>query len=113
MIRAVNRRSSLATSYLSLDRREQSFKIETLSPSATTAEVVHGVEGAFDVLIAGGETVTLRLLKHTGMELRDLKLKSKLLTCSQSFAEKYDLEPAELCANGQSCLRKPPAKLSL
>jgi hypothetical protein len=48
-----------------------------------------------------------------GMELRDLKLKSKLLTCSQSFTEKYDLEPAEPCSNGQSCLRKPPAKLSL
>ena len=72
-------------------RREQSFKIETLSPSATTAEVVHGVEAAFDVLIPGGETVTLRLLQHTGMELRDLKLKSKLLTCPVSEARKYNL----------------------
>ena len=72
----------------SVDRREQSFKIETLYPSATTTEVVHGVEAAFDVLIPGGETVTLRLLQHTGMELRDLKLKNKLLTYSQSFAER-------------------------
>ena len=38
----------------SVDRREQSFKIETLSPSSTTAEVMHGVEAAFDVLIPGG-----------------------------------------------------------
>ena len=96
-----------------MDRRDQSFKIETLSPSATTAEVVYGVEAAFDVLIPGGETVTLRLLQHSGLELRALKLKSKLLPCSQSFAEKYDLKPAEPCSNGQSCLRNPPAKLSL
>ena len=97
----------------SVDRRDQSFKIETQSPSATTAEVVHGVEAAFQVQIPGGEPVTLPLLQHSGLELRALKLKSKLLTCSKSFAEKYDLEPAERCSNGQSCLRKPLAKLSL
>ena len=47
-----------------VNRRDQSFKIETLSPSATTAEVVHGVEAAFQVQIPGGETVPLRLLQH-------------------------------------------------
>mgnify|MGYP007121936997 CR=1 FL=1 len=38
----------------SVDRRDQSFKIETLIPSARTAEVVQGVEAAFNVPILGG-----------------------------------------------------------
>ena len=47
------------------------------------------------------------------LELRALKLKSKILTCSKEFANKYNLERAEPCTNGQRCLMKPPAKLSL
>ena len=62
--------------------------MKTLSPSATTAKVVHGVEAAFQVHILGGEMVTLRLLQHLGLELRALKLKSKVLTCSKIFAKK-------------------------
>ena len=40
-------------------------------------------------------------------------LKSKILTCSEELLNKYDLDRAEPCANGQRCLMKPPAKLSL
>ena len=90
-----------------------SFKLETLYASATKAETVHGLEAAFQVQVPGGETVTLRLLQHSGLELRAHKLKSKLLTCSEKFASKYNLERAEPCSNGQSCLKKTPAKLSL
>ena len=49
--------SSFFASHLlpfSVDRRDQSFKIETLTPSARTAEVVHWVDAAFDVPIPGG-----------------------------------------------------------
>ena len=59
-----------------VNQRDQSFKIETLSPSASKPEVVHGLEAAFQVAVPGGERVTLRLLQHTGLELRALKLKS-------------------------------------
>ena len=45
--------------------------------------------------------------------LQVLKLKSKILTCSEESANKYDQERAEPCANGQRCLMIPPAKLSL
>ena len=41
------------------------------------------------------------------------QVKKKILTCSEKFAKKYNLERAEPCSNGQSCLKKPPAKLSL
>ena len=90
-----------------------SFKLETLSASATQAETVHGSEAGFQVQILEGETVTLRLLQHAGLELQGHKLKSKILTCSTKFANKYNLEKATPCSNGQSCLKKPPAKLSL
>ena len=60
-----------------------------------------------------GKTVTIRLLQQTGLELQALKLKSKILTCSEEFANKYDLDRAAPCPNGQRCLMKPPAKLSL
>ena len=96
-----------------MNQRDQSFIIETLSPSASEPEVVHGLEAAFQVVVPGGETVTLRLLQHTGLEFQALKLKSKILTFSKEFANKYDLERIEPCANGQLCLMKPPAKLSL
>ena len=65
-----------------VNQRDQSLKIETLSPSASKPEVVHGVKDALQVVVPGGETVTLRLLQHTGLELRLLKLKSKIPTCS-------------------------------
>ena len=90
------------------NQRDVSFKLETLSASATKAETVHGLEAAFQVQIPGGETVTLRLLQHSGLELRAHKLKSKILTCSKKFASKYNLERAEPCSNGQSCLKKTP-----
>ena len=96
-----------------VNKTDQSFKIETLSPNATKPEVVHGLEAPFQVQIPEGETVTLRLLQHSGLELRALKLKSKILTCSEGLANKYNLERAEPCTNGQRCLRKPLAKLSL
>ena len=98
-----------------MSQRDQSFKIETLSPSATKLEVVIGVEAAFQVAVPGGEMVNLRLLQHSGLENRQMKLKPKLLTCSTEFAEKYDLKKAGLsepCSNGQHCLMKPKARLS-
>ena len=94
-------------------KRDVSFKLETLSASAVKAETVHGLEAAFQVQVPGGECVTLRMLQHSGLELRAHKLKSKILTCSKEFASKYNLDEAEPCAYGQSCLKKPPAKLSL
>ena len=66
-----------------VNQRDQSFKIKTLSPSASKPEVFHGVKDALQVVVLGGETVTLRLLQHTGLELRALKLMSKILTCSE------------------------------
>ena len=78
-------------------QQDRSFKIETLSLSASKPEVVHGLEAAFQVVVPGGETVTLRHLQHTGMELQVLKLKSKILTSSKEFANTYDLERAESC----------------
>ena len=96
-----------------VNQRNQSFKIETLSPSASKPEVVYGLEAAFQVVVLGGEIVTLRLLQHTRLELRALKLKSKILTCSKEIANISDLEGAEPCANEQRCLMKPPAKWSL
>ena len=51
-----------------VNKRDQSFKIETLSPSVSKPEVVHGLEAAFQVVVPGGDTVTLRLLQHTGLE---------------------------------------------
>ena len=72
-----------------VNNKDQSFKIKTSSPNATKPEVVHGLEAAFQVIVPGGETVTLRLLQHTGLELRALKLKCKVLTCSEEFANKY------------------------
>ena len=48
-----------------VSQRNQSFKIETLSPSATKAEVVHGVEAAFQVAVPGGEKVS-----HVAVSLR-------------------------------------------
>ena len=74
-----------------VSQRDQTFKIEPLSPSATKPEVVHGVDAVFQVAVPGGEMVTLSLLQHTGLENRQMKLKPKLLTCSSEFAEKYDL----------------------
>ena len=59
-----------------VNQRDQSFKLETLSTSATKAEIVHGLEAAFQVQVPGGETVTLRLLQHSGLEIRADKLKS-------------------------------------
>ena len=56
--------------------------------------------------------VSLRLLQHSGLELRAHQLKRKILTCSRKFASKYNLE-TEPCANKQSCIKKSPAKLSL
>ena len=88
-----------------VNQRDQSFKLETLSPSATKAEIVHGLEAAFQVQILGGETVTLRLIHHFGLEIRAFKLKSKILTYSEKFANKYNLERAEPCSNGQSGLQ--------
>ena len=64
-------------------------------------------------IFLGGETVTLRLLQHSGLEIQTLKLKSKILTCREKLANKYNLERAEPCSNGQSCLKKPLDKLSL
>ena len=99
-----------------VSQRDQSFKIDTLSPSASKPEGVHGVKAAFQVAVPGGEMVTLRLLQHTGLEMRQMKLKSNLLTCSENFANKYGLKRAGLsepCSNGQHCLMRPKAKLSI
>ena len=99
-----------------VSQRDQSFKIETLSPSATRPEVIHGVKAIFQVAVPGGEMVNLRLLQHSGLENRQMKLKPKLVTCSAEFAEKYDLKQAGLsepCSNGQYCVRQPKARLFL
>ena len=77
-----------------MNKRDQSFKIETLSPSASKPEVIHRLEAAFQVIVPGGETVTLRLLQNTGLEHQTLKLKSKILTSSEEFVNKYDLDRA-------------------
>ena len=37
-----------------LSQRDQSFKIETLSPSATKPEIIHGVKAVFQVAVPGG-----------------------------------------------------------
>ena len=79
------------------NKRNQTFKIETLSLSATKPEIVHGLEAPFQLQIPGGEAVTLCLLQHSGLELRALKFKSKILTCSEKFANKYNLERGERC----------------
>ena len=99
-----------------MSQKDQSFKIETLSPSASKPEVLNGVEAAFQVAVPGGEMVTLRLLQHTRLEMRQMKLKSNLLTCSENFANKYGLKRAGLsepCSNGQHCLMRHHAKLSI
>ena len=87
--------------------RKQAFKLETLSPSATQPEVVHGVEATFDVAIPGTNTlVQLSLLQHEGLQLRNMKLKAKLLTCSKQFTVKHDLVKqglTELCSTNQHC----------
>ena len=60
--------------------------------------------------------VNLRLLQHSGLENRQMKLKPKLVTCSAEFAEKNDLKQASLsepCSNGQHCIMQPKARLSL
>ena len=99
-----------------LSQRDQSFKIETLSPSATKPEIIHGVEAVFQVAVPGGETVNLRLLQHSGLENRQMKLKPKLVTCSAEFANKYDLKQTKLsepCSSGQYCVRQPKRRLSV
>ena len=58
-----------------MSQRSQSFKIETLSPSASKPELVHGIEAVFPVAVPDGEVV-------------QLKLKPKVLTCDTAFAEK-------------------------
>ena len=68
------------------------------------------------MVVPGGEMVTLRLLQHIGLALRDIKLKRKLLTSSENFANKYGLKRtglSEPCSNGQPCLMRPQAKLSI
>ena len=77
-----------------MNKRYQSFKIATLSPSATKPEVLHGLEAAFQVIVPGGDRVNLHLLHHPGLQLQALKLKSKILTSSEEFANKYNLERA-------------------
>ena len=58
--------------------------------------------------------MNLSLLQHTGLELWQMKLKPKLLTCSQNFAQKYDLKNTGLSEHsGQHCLLRPQAKLSI
>ena len=68
-----------------------SFKIETLSPSASKPEVVHGIEAAFQAAIPDGKVIQLSLLQHMGLQTSNMKLKPKLLTCSSAFSNKYDL----------------------
>ena len=94
------------------NQRKVRFKLETLSASATQAETVNGLEASFQVQVPGGDLVSLRLLQHSGLQLRSHQLKSKILTCSKKFANKYNLD-SEPCANKQSCIKKSPAKLSL
>ena len=94
------------------NQRKVRFKLETLSASATQAETVNGLEASFQVQVPGGDLVSLRLLQHSGLQLRAHQLKRKFLTCSKKFANKYNLD-AEPCANKQSCIKKSPAKLSL
>ena len=48
------------------NQRDVSFKLETLSASATKAETVHGLEAAFQVQVPGGETVTLAFCSTPG-----------------------------------------------
>ena len=57
-----------------VNKKDQYFKIETLSPSATKPEIVHGLEAAFQVPTARGEAVTLRLLQHSGLELLEREI---------------------------------------
>ena len=95
------------------DQRNTSFKIETLSPSATKPEVVHGIETAFQVAIPEGEVIKLNLLQHTGLQIRNMKLKSKLLTCSKAFSKKHDLGFAPCHVKTEACHMSAPARLSI
>ena len=54
----------------SINQRKVRFKLETLSARATQAERVDGLEASFQVKIPGGDVVNLRLLQHSGLELR-------------------------------------------
>ena len=71
-------------------QRQASFKIETLSPSATRP--VHSIEAAFQVAIPDGEAVQLTLLQHRGLKTRNMKLKAKLLTCPAKVAQANNLK---------------------
>ena len=64
------------------NQRKVRFKLETLSASATQAETVNGLEASFQVQVPGGDLVSLRLLQHSGLQLRAHQLKRKCLTCS-------------------------------
>ena len=95
------------------DQRKTYFKIETLSPSASKPEVVHGIEAAFQVAIPDGEVIQLNLLQHTGLQTRNMKLKSKLLTCSSAFSKKHDLGFAPCHVKTEACHMSAPARLSI
>ena len=74
-----------------INQRQTAFKIETLSPSASKPEVVHGIEAAFQVAIPDGKVIQLSLLQHMGLQTRNMMLKPKLWTCAAAFAQKHDL----------------------
>ena len=98
------------------NQRQTSFKIETLSPSASKPEVVHGIEAAFQVAIPDGEVIQLSLLQHMGLQTRNMTLKPKVLTCSAQFAQKHDLKEhglTEACSRGQHCHMRSQARLSI
>ena len=70
-------------------------------------EVVHRVKAVFQLAVPGGEVVKIILLLHTGLEICQMKLKPKLLTCSENLAQKYGRKKtglSESCSSGQHCL---------
>ena len=101
---------------IAVSQRDQSVKIETLSQNASEPEVVHRVGAVFQEAVPGGEMVTLSLLQNTCLEICQMKSKSKLLACSENFPNKYCLKRtglSEPCSNGQHCLMRSQAKLSI
>ena len=70
----------------------RSFKIETLSLEGSKPSVHQGVMSSFIVEMAQGQRLQVDLLKHTGLKNRSMKLRPKLLTVSQGFAMKHQLQ---------------------
>ena len=55
-----------------ISTKKKSFRLETLSCSATNPEDVHGVEAQFHILTAAGQKMNINILRHEGLANRHL-----------------------------------------